>query len=232
MNELLATILTFAKPVIAYGAFLFVIGIYIPRSKRYLDRIPFVRNRSRARIYRTLAKGVIGFFVAYALIATVVQYTVWNESDFTRILLTVPITDMFDGALGDMLFDNPLGYFLFFSWGRFWLEVVFTFISAALFGLFLRALRRYNDRFFADGEVELGYVLALIVAWPGNVLFVGLTFFTVVFVSLFRMFFLRETYTTLGYPFLLAAIIVLVWQDPLLSLMGLDVLRITALSSS
>lgn len=166
--------------------------------------------------------------LVYASVASAGQFYLWAGNDFTRALLTLPS----DGKIPTLLHAIPfltessLGYFLVYSWGRFWLNPLLAILLAAAFYFFLLALMRRNERFFEDGETELGLFAALLAGWPGFLIFLPLAFASVAALSLVRRFYFKEPYTTLGAPLLLAAGITLLWGDAATSLFGLDVLRI------
>jgi hypothetical protein len=147
----------------------------------------------------------------------------------TRIFLeqgisaTSPIAESLKGF---PFFFGKLGYFLFYSYGRFWLNVFIVFLCAFIFYLFLKALQKWKARFFEIGEIELGALAVLLVGWPGFVIFIAAAFISVILVSLFRLVAFREPYTTLGAPFLLAVALVFLFGGYALYVTGLAVLKI------
>ena len=153
----------------------------------------------------------IFFRIAHAAAQTVYQYYDWKSGALTRLFLPP---------------YQPEDYLLFYSWGRFWLNVVAVLVATFIFYSFLKILQKYRERFFVPGETELGGLCVLIAGWPGFVFFLPFVFATVVLVSIFRMLVLKKTYTTLGYPLLLAAILVLAFGDRLIQIFDWKVLRI------
>ncbi len=180
---------------------------------------------------KVLIVSTIVFRVIYAGLLSVTQYYVWYSQEFTKLLINsplgseVPLSNFLRGILGPVL-DSNLGYFLFYSWGRFWIGALLSIFIAFCFYAFLRALRKYNDRFFYKGEIELGLLLALVVGWPNFVVFVPLIFLAVVLVSIFRGIYFKEAYTTLGAPMLLAALLTMIFGSSLIKFLGLAVLKI------
>lgn len=175
-----------------------------------------------------LALATIAFRVFYVAFITFGQYYIWANNKFTQILVNSPVgKDVpLRGDIPSFFFNNQLGYFLFYSWGRFWLNLVIILAVSFLFYLFLKFLKRYKERFFRPYEVELGLLTALIVGWPNFVIFIPLVFLFVVVVSLFRLIFLKEPYTTLGVPFILSAVVTLIWGSELIQIFNLTVLKI------
>lgn len=181
--------------------------------------------------FKILIITTVVFKLLYAALLSVVQYYVWSQSEFTQFFINsplsseVPLSDFLRSKLG-FIFGGKLGYFLFYSWGHFWISALLSMAVALCFYVFLRALRRHNDRFFYEGETELGFLLSLIVGWPNIVLFVPIAFIAVVLVSIFRLLFYKEPYTTLGAPMLLGVLITMIFGTALIEILNLSVLKI------
>lgn len=172
---------------------------------------------------------VLGFRLAYSLFLTLAQYYFWSKDGLTKYLLNFALTPALPvDAIKALpwLFDNRLGYFIFYSWGRFWLNLFLTLLIAFVFWRFLKLLKKHKERFFEEGEVELGFLTILISGWPNSLIFLFLAFFGVVIVSIFRLILLKEFYTTLGLPFILSAAAVFLWGSRLAEIFGLSVLRV------
>lgn len=191
------------------------------------DHAP-LRGSLRINATRLFRSG-LGFYALYPVILTIGQYYVWSSNAFSRLLLHAPL----DGRvpIPEFLKDSALlqsrfGYFLFYSYGRFWINSILAIGVSLLFYLFLRLLRKRRGRFFEEGEPELGFVSSLIAGWPNFVLFVPFVFFFVVIVSLIRLVAFRARYTTLGYPFLAAALVAFLFGSTLISFFHLSVLSI------
>lgn len=179
-------------------------------------------NRERAADYlrkfsKQLIKIAAGFYVLYAAFLTWGQYYVWSQNSLGRIFL---VSDRF-GAL-----DGSSGYFLFYSYGRFWLNPTIAILSAFLFYALLKSLKKYRERFFEEGETELGFLCALAAGWPQIVIFLPLVFSGVVLVSSARLVVFRERFTTLGWPFLVALFITFLFGKALIEALNLKVLYI------
>jgi hypothetical protein len=179
---------------------------------------------------RVLILAMVIYYPLYALIESIAQYEVWSTSGsiLSRTLANQPLSPVMKGLT--LWYDLPfmhtgLGYTIFYSWGRFWLGAVLAISAAALFWFLLKLLQKYKSRFFEDGEVELGALTALLVGWPGFVVFIPLVFISVVIVSIFRLIFFKEAYTTLGAPMLFATILFFIWGQQLLTITGFTVLK-------
>ncbi|MCL5017148.1 MAG: hypothetical protein M1155_00580 [Patescibacteria group bacterium] len=224
-------------PFLNWGQYIFYLLIlFIAAGKRFdlFDRSfnppVFFKKISIRLSYKKLIWSVLIFKVLYALIETFGQYYVWSSNSFTKFFLSAGAINFsllrrFSGDLF-FLFNNRFGYFLFYSWGRFWLEIVVSVIASVAFYLFLIFLKKYRERFFEEGETELGFLLSLMVGWSNFAVFLLLIFFFVVIVSVFKNLVYKDPYTTLGAPFLLAGLIVLAFGNYLVSLFGLMSLRV------
>ena len=189
----------------------------------------FLRDLKASRI-KVLIYGALIFLFLYAGLLSVLQYQAWSNNEFTKVFLNFSLggeTDLPVVLKGfDSIFESKLGYFLFYSWGRFWINPLIVVLCAFAFYLFLKALKKYNERFFRDGEVEIGLLAALLSGWPEFVVFLPLAFLTTVLVSIFRLVFLKEEYTTLGLPILLAGLTTSIFGQFLVNLLSLTTLNI------
>ncbi len=200
------TVYSFAQtvPVIATGinSFLLVVGgaIYLLRR----------RLKWAGAATAIAAAGAVLTQVSYAIYMTVAQYYAWQASSLTKDLLTQPL----DAQIGETSAVAWLvrwlhlraGYFVFYAYGRFWLDVILGIGCAVVFWAVLVVLKKYRNRFFDDTELQIGLLAAVVVGWPLLVVFVPLVFASVVAVSLVRLIFFKEKYTTLGWPLLIAAL--------------------------
>lgn len=170
-----------------------------------------ISEQRRMRCYMTLAVTAIVFRFIMAGIKTGLQYYAWTLSDVSRFMLPP---------------HQSIGVLLRYSWTHFWLNALISIGAALLFFIILRMLRSYNPRFFETGEVELGFLMALVVGWPQFVVFVPATFLMIVFMSIIRGIFLREPYTTLAMPLFLGAVIAFAATTSIIAAFDLIVLVI------
>lgn len=191
-------------------------------------------NRSALRRPLTILFWIAAAFrIIYAVFLTIGQYVFWGGSPETKIFLQQGIDE--SGPLGALVKIFPflggeLGYFAFYAFMHFWLGAFVAILCALLFWWFLKMLHKYRERFFEDGEKELGATLALLAGWPNFILFIVIAFVCVLLISLTRGVVYKEPYTTLGLPFLIATLMLLLFGKILLFASGLSVLRITNIS--
>lgn len=211
--------------------YLFFWGIFVVATFTFFKT---KENREQlCRICKVLFWVGVGFRIFYASFLTIGQYIFWGGDAKTKIFLTQGID--LHGPLGGMVKFLPFlggngGYFVFYAFVHFWVGAILAILCAIFFWWFLKILHKYRERFFETGEKELGATLALLAGWPGFILFIVLTFLLVVLISLVRGVFYKEPYTTLGLPFLLASLTLLLFGKMLLLTTGLSVLRITTIS--
>lgn len=219
-----ASFTTILFPVVLYAVFFLALFLYACRAFPWMARV------KRYCSIKGLIRAVVYFRIGYAGLFTVLQYFAWTEGGrvsaalaHTSLSENIPITLV---KIFPFIFEGEFGYFIYYSLSRFWFGAALSLLGAWMFYRFLIALARHEGRFFEEGETELGYLSALIVGWPLSVLFIPLSFIAVVLLSLFRLIFFKEPYTTLGWPFLAAVLVSLIWGGILLALTGLLVLRV------
>ncbi|MCL4405035.1 MAG: hypothetical protein M1361_02410 [Patescibacteria group bacterium] len=200
--------------------------VFVIAAVVYSQRV----NLPLKRWSKALIVVMFAYYLIYALLNTVGQYAVWAGSadPLTKYLADAPLASAMKDIVpwyGMPLLHAKFGYIIFYSWGRFWMGAVLAVVAALVFGLILKLLQKYQGRFFEAGEVELGVLAALLVGWPGFVVFLPILFLAVVLVSIFRLALLGEAYTTLGLPMLFAVLLFLVYGSQLLAITGLQVLK-------
>lgn len=164
-------------------------------------------------------------YMMYATLLSFIQYSVWLQNPIGKSLVTIPL----DKSVPTLLWFCKLipgGYFIHYSIGRFFLPVILTIGIALIWGLFLNILRARQDRFFNDGEVELGVICALVVGWPQVILFVPFALLITVCIALIKIIIAKEQYTTIGWPLIISAGAVLIIGELIVDIMRIGVLRI------
>ncbi|BCX16189.1 MAG: hypothetical protein KatS3mg098_418 [Candidatus Parcubacteria bacterium] len=178
---------------------------------------------------KKLVTGALVFYILFALFLTAIQYYLWSRFDFTRPFLKTPVflftqkENFLSKLIGK---EGKLNYFLFYSWGRFWLKVFIVFLVSFLWLFFLHSLEKSNPRFFEEGDKEIGLLGALICGWPQFIVFLIFSFLLVIIFSLFRSFFLKEKYTLLREPFILATLITFFGNSFWIKFFGLGVILV------
>lgn len=152
--------------------------------------------------YKTLILALIALKFFYAVFLSLSQYSAWSNDAFSKFLLPP---------------YQPLKYFVSYALTHFWLNFFLGLGAALTFYLFLIGLKKYQERFFEEGETELGFLMALISGWPGFIVFIPLVFiFAAAFFAFQRLRF-GEEYAALGTPFLIAGVVAFVFGKEIIS---------------
>ncbi|MEK9168447.1 MAG: hypothetical protein AAB698_01470 [Patescibacteria group bacterium] len=180
---------------------IFLTAFYFYYSRK--DKLKFLINK--------LIAAALFFSAILAIIKTINQYYVWSGNELSRLLLPP---------------YQSINYFIFYAFSRFWLGALISVAVSFLFYLFLKFLEKRQSRFFIEGETALGFLTALLVGWPNFVIFLPLVFVSTILIAIYRQLILKESYTTLGYPFLLAAGLALIFGRIIINVLDFGILRI------
>lgn len=159
------------------------------------------------KLMRRVAWGAAITFAGLVLFSTMLQYTIWSNDPLSSKLLPP---------------HQSILYFLKYAGVHFWLAPFIAFALALAFYFFLHALERKNERFFGEGEVELGALAAFLVGWPRFIIFLPVVFLVVVLISGAKLIFKKGAYTTLGLPFLIGLGVTLAYGYAVIDLLGLS----------
>ena len=206
VNTLNGPILLLIPEIIRWVVWAFATLLYVLQPK-FRMRVRFLNGLC----YCYLALAGLFLFALFAALETWIQYYVWRFDPFGEKFLPP---------------HQPWSRFFLFSFQRFWLGVIVSIAVAFAFYLFLKALQKYRGRFFEEGETELGLALSFIVGWPHFVVFLPLTLVFVVLLSFARRVFLKQAYTTLGFPMIFSAVVVLFWSEEIFTLFKLSTLQV------
>lgn len=176
----------------------------------YFYRFKLENADFKLKIHKLIILAIF-FNVFSASAKTAIQYNAWLGNDLSRFFLPP---------------HQSIAYFVSYSFKHFWLWFLILLAISFIFYLFLKLLGKRKSRFFIEGEAELGFLTALISGWPNFAIFLPLVFVSTIIISLYRRLVLKEFYTTLGYPFLLAAILVLIFGGAVINALGLGGFRI------
>lgn len=209
MEFIIGPFITWLPTVFFWAVFVVLSFLYAVQS--FLERKGKIVPPVFGKIYKMLPVILISFYAFYASLKTFAQYYVWSRSSFGKLLLP-PYQD--------------LSYFLFYSFGRFWLNALLAVATAFLFYLLLKRLNRYRSGLFKDGEMEAGFATALLSGWPGFAVFVPLVFIVTTILSIIRSLAFKLKTTTLGSALLISAAIILIWGSELITFFHLNVLKV------
>lgn len=175
--------------------------------------------------YRTLLLKAFALHLFYAAFVTWGQYYTWaTSSDFTRGLLAAPLPK--EAPLWGMLeymrplFEGSLGYFAYYAFGRFFLNILVLFLVAGFLYTILKFWNTRQKSFEGDGP-ELLFILMLIVGWPGVILFVPLAFLVAILFSVVALLFFKKDQISLVPAFLVATPVSLIFGKAILESLNL-----------
>lgn len=185
-------------------------GLGIAAATYYFTRARREPFRNTSLVWWLFIMSVIVFF-SFALMLTFFQYFVWNGDPLSRNLLPP---------------YQSILYLAKYAGTHFWLTPFLSLITSGAFYAFLKLLKRTNERFFEEGETELGALAAFLVGWPRIIVFLPVVFLAVVAIAGIKMARRSGTYTTLGVPFLIGLAVTLAWGYAVLSALGLESLAV------
>lgn len=209
--------------IIAFWVFL-ALAIILYVFRRDAERTKKITS------YKFLSVCIVVFKTLYVALTAAAYYYVWSANKLSELLLNSPLSGNVPPSIVTRLFptffNSDHGYFFFYVYGRYFINLFLAIGLALVFWAFLKLLKKRNERFFEEGETELGLVSALIVGWPNFVLFIPIVFLSVIAVSIIRGIVYKEAYTTLGWPFILSSFLCLAAGGWLIDALNLGVFRI------
>lgn len=104
---------------------------------------------------------LIGGTILFDILLTLLQYFVWFNSGFSRFFLP-PYTS--------------IDYFIRYIFNHFWLADILTIFTAALLYLFLRLCRKYKEQVISLADINIIFLVCLLLAWPKLLIFIPLFF--------------------------------------------------------
>jgi hypothetical protein len=136
---------------------------------------------------------IIAFFlnIFYGLFITWGQYYVWATGNIvsktfvnSSLPKEVPFSSILEWARP--LFENNLGYFLYYVLGRFWLYIFILFFISIFLYFILKFWNKYRGGFSPDGPLLI-LILMLIAGWPGILVLIPLSFIFSIFYIIFNL---------------------------------------------
>lgn len=118
------------------------------------------------------------------------------------------------------------GYFIFYSFGRFWLGALIALAAATLWWLVLRLLAKRRPEVMRPEELSLAWITAAIAGWPGFILYVPMSLAFAVVGTLYLMARKMDSRLPIGWPMIIASVLVAVAGTFLIGLLGLSVYKI------
>lgn len=165
----------------------------------------------------------------YASIALYLQYEVWFNNPFTRMLASVPLPlgVPLPGLLAYFkpLYALPHGYLYHYETVHVWLALLWSIIGAGFLGSLLAFMRARKPLLVNVAEAHFIVAGALVSGWPGLTFFIALLFAFFVLHSIVNS--MRGRSRTVIFPSAICAVVaVLIFQSVFVSMLpGLQYLR-------
>ena len=179
-----------------------------------------------ARIsWKALLIVAVVLHIGYASLLTWGQYTQWGSDSITKVFLnqplpqTVPLTPVLAWARPAL--EQPLGYFIFYVFGHFWISTILLFGIAGFFGMLLKLRSYYRPWNFKEGEIVVITLALLVSGWPGVIVLLPLAFVFAIIFSVVSSTFYGVSRIYLAPAFLVAA--------PVALFLGITILKFTEL---
>lgn len=173
--------------------------------------------------WQWLVVGSIALHVLYGALLTWGQYAQWETSPFG--FLTQPLAK--EAPLPLLLewvrpsLEQPLGYFIFYAFGHFWINIMIIFGLAGFFALLLKLRAHYRPWNFKEGEIMAITLSLLVSGWPGVIVLLPLAFIFAIIFSVVSSTFYGVSRIYLTPAFLVAAPIALIYGVAILKFVGL-----------
>jgi len=155
-----------------------------------------------------------GFDLLYAAALTYGNYYLWQQSPFDRILLHQPLnseTPLF-GILKIFSFAQHLsgGYFIFYTFTRYWLPLVSLAVLGLAFFLLLSAVRKFRPEILDQNDLLLALIMSIIAGWPTFIIFLPLAFAIMLLYAIFNQLVLKRQRSDLGSALLAAGLLIII----------------------
>jgi hypothetical protein len=152
---------------------------------------------------------LIGATLFFDLFLSILQYFVWQNSEFSRFVLPP---------------YQSWGYFLRYILMKFWVADILVFLPALVFYAVLSLFKKYRNEIITKEDLSLTLLLCLLVGWPQTIIFIFLfLILTVLFTSINIILFKRKNINLLP-PLLASALIVFIFGNFLISTLGISAL--------
>lgn len=154
-----------------FFAFIFSVGVYysffVPKKDTPQEEAKL------QKVFKKLIVIVLIFKVVFALLLTIYQYFIWQKNPLSSVLLNLKLERGGEFFLNyfPILFKKEGGYFVYYVFFRFWLEIIITLILAFAFYFFLEFLRKKNERFLFKSDSLLCLWGGIINGWPFFIVF-------------------------------------------------------------
>lgn len=185
---------------------------------RYFDCSFFARIS-----WRSLVVIAIVLHVVYGALLTWGQYMQWEASPLGLLSQPLPKEAPLPWVMewSRSSLEQPLGYFAFYAFGRFWTNILIVFGLAGFFAILLKLRAYYRPWNFKEGEIMAITLSVLVAGWPGSIVLLPLAFTFAIIFSIISSTFYGVSRIYLTPAFLVAAPVALLFTAPILKFLKL-----------
>lgn len=185
-------------------------------------------SEKTAAFFKRLVLVTLGLKMLAAAFFTWSQWYVWHLSrpEFLSLPLSSNLKLFGAFKIFDFLKSIKGGYFIFYSFGHFWLELLLALLVAAGWWFLLKLVAKYKEVTVTSDELLLAWITAVIAGWPGIVLYVPIVFMLMALGMLYFRLRKIDKLVAMGWPVIMSSTIVLVAGTFLVELLGLAVLKV------
>ncbi len=161
-----------------------------------------------------ITRGIVFVITArifYAVLMTFLQYRLWGQNEISQFLLPP---------------HQPLRYFLYYSWGRFWLNPVLSIASAGVFYGFLLVVKKYRQILFGARDARVALLATSALPWPGIVIFIPLAFCILAIMTFINSLRAPGSRTAFVPALIVAALIAFFFSGRIIEIFNLSALKI------
>jgi hypothetical protein len=175
--------------------------------------------------WRALVTVAVSVHFGYGVLLTWGQYVQWGSDSVTKVFLeqplpkVVPLTPFLEWLRP--AFEQQLGYFMFYVFGHFWVNIILVLGLAGAFAMLLKLRAYYRPTNFKEGEIAMITLALLVAGWPGIIVAVPLAFIFAIVSSIFSSVFFNVSRIHLAPAFLVAAPVALISGITILKFAGL-----------
>jgi hypothetical protein len=204
-------------------------GYFKSRSVSILNDYE-LKEKKIVYLLKKLIIWFIAFKTLYILFLTAGQFFIWKSDSFTSYFLKFGVPKIKGTALQYLpsFFEKELGYFLYYTFFRFWLEFIIALFLSYCFYLCLNFLMKYNERFLSKSDSMLGFLGGIVSGWPGFTVYFFSFLLIFVFWGFYQRFLKKSAYASITLPLWISAFLGGAFSGFILRFVGLGFLFISA----
>jgi len=167
---------------------LYLLPVFIAAISSLYIIVSYFRRNLDIRFLKIVITSLIATKIIVAIGFTYAQFSVWNSSPFTRLLLTTPLELKITGLIANLsrLLSLEHSYFIYYALNRFWVNELFV-ISLALiayFGVSRLVVKKRDGLSYKSLLILVSAIL--IVGWPSLIVLITSSLVIGVLISILK----------------------------------------------